>query len=86
MILCTRCRYPIKNGPEIRRLRVELAQIAKLEVAGGNQLKDVQTLKKIGEKEKLQEQLDYLMAYVCFSLFFSFLSFVNPLYYLFSYL
>jgi hypothetical protein len=54
--------YAIKHGPEIRRLRLELAQIAKLEGTGGNQLKDVQTLKKIGQKEKLQEELDYLMA------------------------
>ncbi len=60
--LCV-CRYAIKHEREIRQLRKELAEIAKLE--SGKQLMDVATVKKIGKKDGLQEELDYLMAENC---------------------
>ena len=53
--------YKIKHEKEIRQLRRQLAEIAKLEGSGGKQLMDVATVRKIGQKEELQEELDDLM-------------------------
>mmetsp|Transcript_7121 Transcript_7121/g.18397 ORF Transcript_7121/g.18397 Transcript_7121/m.18397 type:complete len:415 (-) Transcript_7121:109-1353(-) len=52
--------YAIKHEREIKKLRRELAEISKLEQ--GKQLMDVATVKKIGKKDELQDELEYLMA------------------------